>query len=792
VKVAAALLALTLALFAPGILQGRVFFRRDVHLMWYTQVETMVAAVLEGAWPLWNPYLAFGQPLWADANTQPLYPTTLLHLILKPWNWYSLYAVLHVWLAGWGTAILLRRLRASTFAALVGGALFMFSGPILSLVDAWNQLAGAAWMPWAAIAALDALRRPSAPRVAAWSFCLAAPVLAGSPEGLLMGVALSAACAYARFGLPTRLSDWRRTAGVAAAAALLGACLSAGQWLPSLEATTRSTRASLSENVRTHWAVAPAALPQVVLPLPWHELPLGAGLRQRLFGGRDPFLPSLYLGLPALALVMAPVLRTRRRAYGTLGVLTIGAVVAALGPATPLPGLASALFPPLQSLRYPSKAMVLAAACWALLAGLGVDAWQHAIHKRTPQLRERFVVAALVASGATALGIALFAARGELGIPADALIVPEGVRDANVLYPFVRAAAGMGVTSLAMAAALLAVRRRRWAALALGLLPTLDLYFAHRGLNPMAPQALYTHRPALLSEVQRGGGRLFVFDYFEPGASRRHLGRDTPYLPVRGPHGWPLPATHALGLRQYLFPPTAGAWRVPGSFERDVSLMGPRRSDLLRAAFLQSEPSPDRFLRYLQAGAVGTVVALHETGLERLSPAGSFEGLFPETLRLFRVPDSVPRSYVAVGRRAGDPATTFLSSDFDVRREVALPLGGEEPLTATGAGPVGTSQVLLATTDRLRLDVFAARPAYVVAVDADDPHWSATVDGTATRIELANGAFRAVPVPAGRHVVEMTYRPWPVFAGIGLSALGMVVAAILCRRSDARKQRARA
>jgi hypothetical protein len=768
VRLAVVLLVLAVTPFAPGILQGQVFFRRDVHLMWYTQVETMVAAVLEGAWPLWNPYMAFGQPLWADANTQPLYPATLLHLVLKPWTWYSLYVVLHVWLAGWGMALLLRRLRASAFASFVGGTLFMACGPLLSLVDTWNQLAGAAWMPWAALTAQDALQRPSPRRIVAWSLCLAAPVLAGSPEGLFMGGALSLACAYGRFGLPATLAAWRRAARVAASAALLGALLSAGQWLPSLEATPRSARSALSADARAHWAVAPGSLPQIVLPLPVRERALGAGLRQLLFGGLDPFLPSLYLGLPACALAVAPVLRQRRRMRATYVVLVIGALAFALGPSTPLHGLLTTVFPVLQSLRYPSKAMLLVAAGWALLGGLGVDGWRRAFRTSGRPFRERIVAAVLIAAGVAAVAAA-------------------------TLYPLGRGAIAAGLMSLATAAALLAARKGRGPVLALGLVPIVDLQLAHHGLNPMAPRELYTHRPEILSQVEPDGGRLFAYDYFEPGASQRHLGRETPYLPARGPDGWPWPAMHALGLRQYLFPPTAGAWRVPGSFERDVSLSGPRSSDLLRSALLQSEASPVVFLRYLQAGGVRTVVSLHEPGLEPLRPAGSFEGLFPEPIRVFHVPGAVPRSYVAVGRRVSDPGTAFVSPDFDIQREVALARDGEDaaaPLTdtVTEGGPLGTSRVLLANTDRLRLDVSLTRPAYVVAVDAHDPHWSATVDGVPARIERANGAFRAVRVGAGPHVVELVYRPWPVFAGLGLSGMGALTAAGLWRRRPAAPQ----
>jgi uncharacterized membrane protein YfhO len=44
------------------------------------------------------------------------------------------------------------------------------------------------------------------------------------------------------------------------------------------------------------------------------------------------------------------------------------------------------------------------------------------------------------------------------------------------------------------------------------------------------------------------------------------------------------------------------------------------------------------------------------------------------------------------------------------------------------------------------------------------------------RILRVNVAFRAVPVPAGAHRVEMRYRPRALFLGIALSALTTVMA----------------
>src|SRR6185436_15375885 len=148
--------------------------------------------------PVWDPNLAFGQPLWADANAQLAYPPTWLNLVLRPWRYYTLYAVAHALLGAAGLYALARRLGLARDAALVSAALWTASGPVVSTAAMWNQLAGAAWLPWAVLAARTSLDTGRAVHAVWWGAALAAPVLAGSPEGALLAALLGTAIAAGR------------------------------------------------------------------------------------------------------------------------------------------------------------------------------------------------------------------------------------------------------------------------------------------------------------------------------------------------------------------------------------------------------------------------------------------------------------------------------------------------------------------------------------------------------------------------------------------------------------------
>src|SRR5260221_12301368 len=142
------LAAIAVWMLRDAVFHGRVLFERDVHAVWYAQVEVFVHTVASGAWPLWDPFVSFGHPMLANPNTQVLYPSSWLNLLIRPWTYYTLYAVAHLVFGAAGVYAWLRRLRSSRAAALLAGAVWMVSGPVLSLVNVWHHLAGAAWMPW--------------------------------------------------------------------------------------------------------------------------------------------------------------------------------------------------------------------------------------------------------------------------------------------------------------------------------------------------------------------------------------------------------------------------------------------------------------------------------------------------------------------------------------------------------------------------------------------------------------------------------------------------------------------
>ncbi|HEV7499615.1 MAG TPA: hypothetical protein VGQ33_06395, partial [Vicinamibacteria bacterium] len=643
------LAAVVLVLFPSALLRGEVFYYRDLHLQWVVQMEAFVRSVAAGSWPVWNPYLSFGQPLLANPNAQLLYPPTWLNLILQPWRYYTLFVAGHFLFSGFGLYLLARRLGASGRGAVVGAVVWIASGPFVSLVSLWNHLSGAAWIPWSAWAADRALASGRPRDAVVWGCVLAAPILCGSPEmALIAGTAGLIGLAH-----DERTGRWRRAVWVTGLAALLALGLSAAQWMPTLEVARRSRRNQSGFEQNSFWSIPPAGLVQCFFPLQLDLLPLRVPVREALFESREPFLQSLYLGIPALGLAAAAVL-TRRRVNVVVALLALAGIAVALGRYLGALDLLESVLPVLRLLRFPAKAMVLTAFACALLAGLGLDGWLDDRDLRGGGAVARVFVAVMAAVAAAGALLAHFGAAtwGAL------VIAPDYTRLSfvDLLAPMAGHLAWAAAFGLILV--LTTVRFRFGGAgprrlLAAGAVSG-DLLMAHRGLSPTADAALFTYRPPALEAVRSDDHRrVYSYDYFEPGKGRLYLGHDGYLLKIVRKELWPVPWADAAALRTALYPSVIGSWGIEGAYAIDALGLFPRPLDALTWFVRAREGTPVE-LRLLQMGAVRDVVALHGEGFEDLQEVARLPGLFLEPIRIFRVPRPLPRTYVVGGARVAD------------------------------------------------------------------------------------------------------------------------------------------
>src|SRR5262249_20682261 len=131
--------------------------------------------------------------------------------------------------------------------------------------------------------------------------------------------------------------------------------------------------------------------------------------------------------------------------------------------------------------------------------------------------------------------------------------------------------------------------------------------------------------------------------------------------------------------------------------------------------------------------------------------------------------------------RDADALLARLAAGSDDLTQVALleapPASG---FTGTAGAP-GAAGVRFGRGQPEGVPLGGEAPAARVLVLSDQyaPGWQATVNGRAVPIERANYAFRAVQVPSGRTLVEFRYAPRSLTIGALISALSLVVVAVL-------------
>ncbi len=100
---------------------------------------------------------------------------------------------------------------------------------------------------------------------------------------------------------------------------------------------------------------------------------------------------------------------------------------------------------------------------------------------------------------------------------------------------------------------------------------------------------------------------------------------------------------------------------------------------------------------------------------------------------------------------------------------VSRPLLGIEPARWPDEVRVASYEA-----DEIRVEATMTSPGLLVLSELDYPAWKVRVDGAPAEVVRANGALRAVQVPAGSHTITWYYSSTPTTLGFVLSALTLI------------------
>ncbi len=718
--VAAPVLAIV-AVFWEGISGRRLTAPSDGHT-YYLPLQVLVADQWrQGALPAWDPGTFAGSPLFGTHQSAALDPATLLRIALPPVLGHNLSIVLALVVAACGAFALTYRFTGDGPGAAVAGCAFGLCGFQFAHLAHDAVLATTAWLPWMLWAADRLVTRWSVKNLAVGGAVVAVAALAG--HGQMLAYAGAASLGFVIVGAARR-----RVRALARALAMLctGAALAAVQLVPVAAALGRSDRSGMSYTQATAWSHDPGSLLLSVFPFLFGNARAEGPVQT---GYRGPWTMTelaSYVGAAALVLAVVGASSARRdRRLIALAAVGAASLLVALGDSTPLGHVVYAL-PVFGEMRSWARYTVGAQLAVAVLAGAGVA------RARRGEVSTRSVW--LVGGVAS---VAAFAAAYP-GLAAERVVGSE-----------LWWAIGAPCVAAALAVALVAlVRRHPKAAVGLVLVVAIDAvagfgwWFRWRSASPSPQRAV----ELVEGRVQPPWGE--VPD--APGGVDRYLWAGDPLAAL--PHTPRMAAASGsssvtgmdpLAPSDYLDVTGTDYW---GGLIDPSRLLG-RRSHLLD------------LLRV-------TVVARPSgTAVDRRTRRPTL----PEAFLVGRT-RRVPRSEASAAARGDRPlapaAEAVVEGRCDQCPSSAMP------------GRVGSVSDVVREGSHARVVVNADRPALLVISEAWAPGWTAAADGRPVPVLRTDGVVQGVPVPAGRSVVELRYRPPGL--GLGMGITGVAVALLVC------------
>ncbi|MAG55069.1 MAG: hypothetical protein CMJ83_02135 [Planctomycetes bacterium] len=758
-----------------------------------------------GHLPEWNPNVLGGVPHAANPLTAVFYPPNWIALLVDPWNAPLAVAALHVFFCGLFLYLFLRMCGLRPFAAIVGGAAFALSGWVAAHLQNTPLVATVAWWPAALFAVEARLRGHGRWSLMTLSLALAMMWLAGFPQLAVLGTLMVAI--WALIGIVARVRadgghKATRHAGGLLVFAMVGGLLASVQLLPTFELMRHSGHQDASADSLVDQRFRIGGWSGMLMPEylggPDRDPGLATHWGATLVLGEGPTtdVPSVmnwsertfYPGILVLALAFVGILYARgRAAWSLVGVGVLGGFMASsewiIRGLSYLPGF---------DVGAPARAIVIPAFAIAALAGFGFHVL---LEWRVPKLLKsvRFVtlatgvplvMLALVVGWAfmhpnsiltvlvevlKAIGVEESMGQGqaletEKYVTAFGRDFPDLARD--LLRIFLVSGAGF---------CLLMVRLRRphhapKVAAAAAAIVVIDLLFV------FVPANQPVSRSGLFRET---AGIKFLED---------HLGTDR-FMRVS--------PTHDEALRDYgrLFAPNVGLlyglpdaqgwreqvpqwypelWRGVAAEVRSVGVSG------IAADQIDNPVLDLARVRFLVART--RIPALENRLVFPTTPDGDEDpGMWiyenRGTLRRARVvhrarclPDEEARELIRAGEI--DSAEEVIIHQWpDHARTVHPVQEGVDVVTATRDDP-----------GRLAFSLDTRGAGWLVVSDTWFPGWRAWVrspgESKTQRHEVpvvrADTAFMAIPVDAGKQIVELEYVPQSVTIGVVLTALGWI------------------
>ncbi|MDO8603300.1 MAG: YfhO family protein [Candidatus Omnitrophota bacterium] len=773
------LAGLALVFFSDVLFQAKIFIHRDLSRFFYPLREFSAAQFLTGKVPLWNPYIQCGSPHLAELQTSVFYPPSIVYSLFPYPQAFNYFIIIHIFLAGLFTYILMREWGYSGYASFLSAVVFMFSGYIISVINLLASLASVVWLPLVILFYERAVKKDWVKNSIFTGIFMALMFLGGEPVILyatffilllFSGDVLDSAPSALRSNNILRAKS---RSIVLAVLVFLG--LASFQILPFLEFLKHTSRNLMDFSEASMWSMPVYALLELFFPYLSES-----DYIYKDYWTRQSWLVVYYMGIVTVifALISLKFDSTKRR-KAVFYILALGLVLS-FGRYTPVYYFLYNFLPGFRFSRYPIKFFFMAAFSLAILAGMGMDYYKaHA--KKDPDFRGflKWVLAlGLIGSFLyLAANLNFYEICGSL--KKMILNINSGFAskvdkiDQIVITGLHNIRRGVGLFMLLSVVMFFGIKKRVSMNLVLVfilLIAIIDIFTANRNV------------------YQNMG----IKEFLKPGETVEFLQRDKSLFRI-----FNSPAT----LKQNMFVPEKGYFEGNQALmERVVSNRGAsfgiydaygygslynrRQEEIMNIIVMSNSPAQTNLLNLLNVKYVISPKDFNVAGYRMLKKNKKVNIYENENFlqRAFLVEKAVvikDEKKILERMKSKD----FKPSDEVILEEVldsALRALLEQYSSSERAKQVSREESVNISkyeSNYVEIKAESSAPKFLVLSDTYYPGWKVYVDGKADKIYRADYILRAVYLKPGKHIVKFTYDPFSFKIGaiITLATIGILL-----------------
>jgi len=820
-------------LFFYDIFRGKFLFtERDLAPYFIPARFFWVESIRHGSFPLWNPYQFSGHPFFANPQYGMLYPLNGLFFFFPFDVAFNAIIILHFFLGGLFTYLLLKDLKVNSTGALISGLIFMLSGYLLSVHSLLTILLSSVWTPLIMMFFRRAIESRGFKNEILVAIFITISFFGGGVEivygnffVLLVMAIVSPTLNGAFVGDKPRRSKflcsvpiyWRRIRSLMIVS-ILFLLLSAIQFFPFVELFHHSIRGNgISYQEATIWSFAPKDVLLFFLPDAY-----GYFLDMKKYWISQCWFKTLYTGgLPiilSLIFFIAPhpplsSSGERIREFGKerklFFILMFFSIFLSLGRYNPLYPFIFKYVPFFNGIRYPAKFLYIFMLVLSITAGLGFQGLTELSGESENKKYKNLFLVFPLTCGFLLLFLVLGHKEVEHFLKLMGFDFPQANHLTVNLFNAKRFFFYLALFFLLVRVGH-EVKWKVWTKVLLILFLTTDL-FGNMGFYGKEETSNYFQKTRILEMISSDKGN------FRTVSTGKTIAADTPVL-VAG-------ANSLTILKEKHHPSMNLLYSLHDVWGVDVIRL--RRVDDLYKAFTTT-PSiyATQFINLYGVKYIVSVTPLegnHQLELiyARLEGLqGKRSDLLKEnTIKLYRVRNPLPRAWLVKDFKVMDSRailSTMISKEFHPNTEALLE---EEPIQfrnaecktrnrkflSLGDGknpqseirnpnsfnrPPNKVEFISESNNRLHLKVRATENLLLVLSDTYYPGWKAFVNGKEVKIYRADYNFRAIPLEAGEHEIKFIYDPVSFKIGAGVSLLagmGMVVYFLIQYRKGQRR-----